>query len=387
VTLTGPGGGPAEPAAARPPGTPPVARGERASVRRIDRLTDLAIAGFLWTFRIGVLLIVVVGSIATLASGKYSLETWLDLIGNGLTLGSIYALIALGYTMVYGILRMINFAHGEIFTAGAFAGYFTAVALAGTGLLNANPLASLLSIALMIAVAMATSTVLAIGVERIAYRPLRTAPRLIPLISAIGASFFLQYTFRGLFGPGIYAYPDIGILGEEVPIEILNMRWVDVLVMASALLMMSVLYLFVMRTRLGTSIRAVSEDRDTAALMGIDANRAIVLTFAIGAAMAGAAGVLYGLKYTQVYFFSGFIPGIKAFTAAVLGGIGNVPGAMLGGLFLGLIESVGPTLFLDGLNVPSPNQLKDVIGFTMLVLVLVFRPSGILGERVARTRA
>ena len=361
--------------------------GAAARTKTNERALDAAIAAFLWAFRIVVVLVIVVGSYLTVSSGKYSIDVWVDLLVGGASLGGMYALIALGYTMVYGILRMINFAHGEIFTAGAFAGYFTAVALAGTGLLNANPLASLLSIALMIAVAMATSTVLAIGVERIAYRPLRTAPRLIPLISAIGASFFLQYTFRGLFGPGIYAYPDIGILGEEVPIEILNMRWVDVLVMASALLMMSVLYLFVMRTRLGTSIRAVSEDRDTAALMGIDANRAIVLTFAIGAAMAGAAGVLYGLKYTQVYFFSGFIPGIKAFTAAVLGGIGNVPGAMLGGLFLGLIESVGPTLFLDGLNVPSPNQLKDVIGFTMLVLVLVFRPSGILGERVARTRA
>jgi len=302
-------------------------------------------------------------------------------------LGSIYALIALGYTMVYGILRMINFAHGEIFTGGAFAGYFAAVALAQAGILNANALASLLSIAAMIAVAMAVSTAIAVGVERVAYRPLRNAPRLVPLISAIGASFFLQYTYRGLFGPGIYAYPDVTILAQPFPIAILNMRWVDVLVIVSAVVMMGGLYVFVMRTRLGTSIRAVSEDKDTAALMGIDANRAIVLTFAIGAAMAGAAGVLYGLEFRQIYFFSGFLPGIKAFTAAVLGGIGNIPGAMIGGLFLGLVEAVGPTLFLDGLNVPSPNQLKDVIAFTMLVLVLVFRPSGILGERISRSRA
>jgi branched-chain amino acid transport system permease protein len=356
-------------------------------VRTTERLTDAAISGFLWAFRIVVLFVVVVGSILTLTSGKYSLATWIDLIGDGLTLGSIYALIALGYTMVYGILRMINFAHGEIFTGGAFAGYFTAVALAHAGALNANPVASLLSIAAMIAIAMAVSTALALGVERVAYRPLRNAPRLVPLISAIGASFFLQYTFRGLFGPGIYAYPDVAILGEPFPIPILNMRWVDVLVIVSALVMMGGLYLFVMRTRLGTSMRAVSEDPQTAALMGIDANRAIVLTFAIGAAMAGAAGVLYGLEFRQIYFFSGFLPGIKAFTAAVLGGIGNVPGAMLGGLFLGLIESVGPTLFLDGFNVPSPTQLKDVIAFTMLVLVLVFRPQGILGERIARSRA
>jgi branched-chain amino acid transport system permease protein len=165
------------------------------------------------------------------------------------------------------------------------------------------------------------------------------------------------------------------------------MQWVEVLVIVSAIVMMTVLYLFVMRTKIGTAIRAVSEDKNTAALMGIDVNRSIVMTFAVGAAMAGAAGVLYALLFRQVTFFVGFIPGIKAFTAAVLGGIGNVPGAMLGGLFLGEIESIGPILFLDGLGVPSPNQLKDVIAFTMLVLVLVFRPSGILGERVSRDRA
>ena len=353
----------------------------------IERITDIAIVGFLWAFRIVVIFVVIVGSFLTLAEGKYAVETWVDLIGDGLALGSIYALIALGYTMVYGILRMINFAHGEIFMAGAFGGYFAAVALAQAGILNANPLASLLSIVIMMLVAAAVSVALALGVERVAYRPLRNAPRLVPLISAIGASFFLQYTFRGIFGPGIYAYPEVTVLAESVPIPVLNMRWVDVLVIVAAVIMMAGLYLFVMRTRVGTAIRAVSEDRGAAALMGIDANRAIVVTFVIGAAMAGAAGVLYVLMFRQVYFFSGFLPGIKAFTAAVLGGIGNVPGAMLGGLFLGLIESVGPTLFLAGLEVPSPNQLKDVIAFTMLVLILVYRPSGILGERIGRSRA
>jgi branched-chain amino acid transport system permease protein len=228
---------------------------------------------------------------------------------------------------------------------------------------------------------------LAVLVERIAYRPLRNAPRLVPLISAIGASFFLQYTFRGLFGPGIYAYPAIDVLGQNVPLSFIRLRWVDVLVVASALVMMAGLYLFVMRTKVGTAIRAVSEDKDIAALMGIDVNRVIVTTFAVGAAMAGAAGVLYALMFRQVFFFTGFIPGIKAFTAAVVGGIGNVPGAMLGGLFLGLTESIGPTLFLDGFGVPSPNQLRDVIAFTMLVLVLVFRPSGLLGERVTEHKA
>jgi len=357
------------------------------NVRHFDRLTNLAIAAFLWAFRIVVILVVVVGSALTLASGKFNADTWFSLLGNGLTLGSIYAMIALGYTMVYGILRMINFAHGEIFTGGAFGGYFAAVALAQAGVLGANPILSLVSIVIMMLVGAAISVLIATGVERVAYRPLRNAPRLVPLISAIGASFFLQYTYRGFFGPGLYAYPDIAILNQPAPIPLLNWRWVDVLVVVGALAMMSVLYAFVMRSRMGKSIRAVSEDKDTAALMGIDANQAIVMTFVIGAAMAGAAGVLYGLTYKQVFFFSGFIPGIKAFTAAVLGGIGSVPGAMIGGLFLGIIEAVGPTLFLSGLGVPSPNQLKDVAAFTMLVLVLVFRPTGIMGVKTEGQRA
>jgi branched-chain amino acid transport system permease protein len=228
---------------------------------------------------------------------------------------------------------------------------------------------------------------IALLVERVAYRPLRNAPKLVPLISAIGASFFLQYTFRGFLGPGIYAYPSVDVLEQTIPGGFLRLRWIDILVIGSALLLMLALYLFVQRTKLGTAIRAVSEDKSTAALMGIDVNRAIVTTFAIGAAMAGAGGVLYCLMFKQVFFFTGFVPGIKAFTAAVLGGIGNIPGAMLGGLFLGQVESVGPALFLDGLGVPSPNQLKDVIAFTMLVLVLVFRPSGLLGERISSQRA
>lgn len=353
----------------------------------VEKLTDLSIAVFLWGFRIAVVLVVVGGSVLTLAGGKYSGAQWLDLVADGIAQGSIYALIALGYTMVYGILRMINFAHGEIFMAGAFGGLFAAQALAQSGFLNQSPVASLVSVVLTILVAMVVSASLALLVERIAYRPLRTAPRLVPLISAIGASFFLQYTFRGFFGPGIYAYPAVEVLEEPVPIPGLPIEWVNVLVIGAAVAMMAGLYAMTMRTKIGKAMRAVSEDKDVAALMGIDVNYVIVFTFAVGAAMAGAAGVLYGLTFRQVFFFTGFIPGIKAFTAAVLGGIGNVPGAMAGGMFLGLIESVGPTLFLDGLNVPSPNQLKDVIAFTMLVLVLVFRPSGLLGERITVKKA
>jgi branched-chain amino acid transport system permease protein len=351
----------------------------------MERITDVAIAAVLWAFRIAVVLLVIVGSALTLASARYSGAAWLSLIVSGAVLGSIYALVALGYTMVYGILRLINFAHSEIFMAGTFGGYFVATGLSGIGFLNLNPLTSVISVLLMMAGAIAVSVTLALLVERIAYRPLRNAPRLVPLISAIGASFFLAYTFRGFFGPGIYAYPTVTILDADVPLGLagFRMKWVDVLVLTSAVVMMAGLYLFVQRTKAGTAIRAVSEDKATAALMGIDVNRAIVMTFAIGAAMAGAAGVLYGLVFRQVFFLNGFVPGIKAFTAAVLGGIGNIPGAMLGGIFLGQVEGVGPTLFLSGLHVPAPNQLRDVVAFTMLVLVLIFRPSGILGERVA----
>jgi branched-chain amino acid transport system permease protein len=357
------------------------------NARLVERITDAAIAGVLWAIRIGVLFLVVGGTALTLLSGQYTAQTWTSLVVSGLVLGSIYALIALGYTMVYGILRLINFAHGEIFMAGAFGGYFVATGLSGIGFLNLNPLTSVISVVLMMLGAMAVSVTLALLVERIAYRPLRNAPKLVALISAIGASFFLQYTFRGLFGAGIYAYPDVGVLADKIPIPFLAVKWVDALIVASAVVMMSALYVFVTRTRIGTAIRAVSEDASAAALMGIDVNRAIVTTFAVGAAMAGAAGVLYGLVFRQVNFLSGFLPGVKAFTAAVLGGIGNVPGAMLGGIFLGQAESVGPTLFLSGLQVPSPAQLKDVVAFTMLVMILVLRPSGLLGERITGQRA
>ena len=353
---------------------------------RFERLTDLAIAAFLWVFRIAVVFIVVVGSFLTITSGRFGPATWLDLAISGLVLGSIYALIALGYTMVYGILRMINFAHGEIMMSGAVGGYFTAVWLSGAGILNANPLVSIAAIVLMILVATVIAVSISLLVERIAYRPLRNAPRLVPLISAIGASFVIQYSFRGFLGPGISTYPTVTFLSERLPLPF-DVSVLDVVIVFSAVVMMAGLYLFVQRTRFGTAIRAVSEDQQAARLMGIDVNRTIVLTFGIGAAMAGAAGVLYGLLFKQVYYFTGFVPGIKAFTAAVLGGIGNIPGAMLGGIFLGEVESIGPILFLSGLGVPAANQLKDVVAFTMLVLILVFRPSGLLGERVSRQRA
>ncbi len=338
----------------------------------------------MWLIGAAILTIVILGSVATLSQGKYSFYHWFDFVIFGLAQGSIYALIAMGYTMVYGTLRMINFAHSEVFMSGPYTAYYVAAAFYSSGFLDRHPVTSLLAIFL---VSMATSTLVAVLLERIAYRPLRNAPRLVPLITAIGASFFLQYTFRGLYGSGFQAYPVVKILeGEWMVGEFRILKFQAVVIIAAALLMAG-LFLFIQRSRIGKAIRAVSEDKETSSLMGIDVNKMIVTTFVIGGMAAGAAGVLYALMFKQVHFFMGFIPGIKAFTAAVLGGIGNIPGAMLGGIFLGLIESVGPSLFLDGLGIIAPYQLKDAIAFILLVFVLIFRPTGILGERLAVKKA
>jgi len=338
----------------------------------------------MWFIGAAILALVIWGSAATLSHRKYSSLHWFDFIVFGLAQGSIYALIAMGYTMVYGILRMINFAHSEVFMSGPYTAYYVAAAFYSSGFLDRQPIISLIAIFL---VSMATSTLIAVLLERIAYRPLRAAPRLVPLITAIGASFFLQYTFRGLYGSGFQAYPVVKILeGEWMFGEFRILKFQGVVIIAAALLM-AALYSFIQRTRMGKAIRSVSEDKETSSLMGINIDRMIVTTFVIGGMAAGAAGVLYAVMFKQVHFFMGFIPGIKAFTAAVLGGIGNIPGAMLGGIFLGLVESVGPTLFLDGLGIVAPYQLKDAIAFILLVLVLIFRPTGILGERLAIKKA
>ena len=340
---------------------------------------------FMWVVGAGLLLLIIVGTFLTIQTGKYSANQWFDLAVFGLAQGSVYALIALGYTLVYGILRMINFAHSEIFMSGAYIGYFVATAMQRSGFIVRNPL---LGILLIFLTAMATSAILAVLLERIAYRPLRGAPRLVPLITAIGASFFLQYTFRGLFGTQTRSYPEIAFIKGTVPLfGDFQIQKIQIIVIVAAALMMGFLHFFVQYTKTGKAMRAVSEDKAVAALMGIDVDAIIVRTFVLGAALAGAAGVLYCFMFRIVTFTMGFIPGIKAFTAAVLGGIGNPPGAMLGGLFLGIFESLGPTLFLDGLGIPAPYQLKDVIAFTMLVMVLIFRPTGILGERLGRTKA
>ena len=332
----------------------------------------------LWLVAAVVLGAMILGSFLTLAEGRYTITQWRDLVINGVALGAVYALIALGYTLVYGILFMINFAHGEVFMAGAFTAYFAADALADVGLIDSNPIFAL---AIIFAVAMLTSMVIAVLLERIAYRKLRGAPRLVPLITAIGASLFLQYAFRGLYGSGVRSYPNVPLLDGSIDIAGIPFRTTQLMVIISAIVLMIGLWYLINRTRTGRAMRAVSEDRETAALMGINVDATIVRTFAIGGVLAGAAGVLYALIFSQVFFAMGFIPGIKAFTAAVLGGIGNIAGAMIGGFGLGILEQVGPNLFLTGFGVPGANQLRDGIAFAVLVIVLIIRPTGILGRK------
>jgi branched-chain amino acid transport system permease protein len=300
---------------------------------------------------------------------------------------------------------MINFAHGEVFMAGAYIGFFAIYAMDQSGFLQEQTLIALL---LTILTGVIASVIIAILLERIAYRPLRAAPRLVALITAIGASITLQQLFLNLFGSSPRTYPntsffvgqgiwgcetvegattcqgidlisgryDIFLFGEEIRI-----RPIYFLVLFVSLALMAALWFFVQRTRTGKSMRAVAEDQDTAALMGVNVDRVIVITFILGAAMAGAGAVLFALYNRQVTPFMGFVPGIKAFTAAVLGGIGNIPGAMFGGLFLGVIEAVLPShLALD-------NQLKDLVAFGTLVLFMIFRPTGIFGEVLSKKRA
>jgi branched-chain amino acid transport system permease protein len=329
--------------------------------------------------------VIAVGLFNTFRTGAYSTAQWATLVFAGLAQGSIYALIALGYTLVYGILLMINFAHGEVYMAGAFSTVFLAHAFDRSGFLNNNPLVAIL---ILMVFSAGISTGIALLLERIAYRPLRNAPRLIPLITAIGASFALQYTFRGLYGTQFRAYPSVTWLSQTWSIFGFTVPRVQPVVFISALALMFALYFYVERTKTGKAMRAVSEDKDVARLMGINIDRVIVSTFALGGAQAGAAGIFNGLfRPAGVYYFMGFFPGIKAFTAAVLGGIGSIPGAMIGGLLLGLIESLGPNLILEGLGIPGANQLKDAIAFMILVMILIFRPQGIFGERLAEKKA
>ncbi|MBN1666173.1 MAG: branched-chain amino acid ABC transporter permease [Anaerolineales bacterium] len=320
-----------------------------------------------------------------ISSNIYGPDTWVRFTISGLIIGSVYSVIAIGYTLVYGILFMINFAHGEIMMLGAFAGYFVLEILnaiiidpaADLNFLNAYPI---LAILLAFLAGMTFSALSGFFLEKIAYRPLRNAPRLIPLISAIGASIFLQNAAQLIFGPKRRTYINPEFLTRSEGWKILVggkevvLTYTGVFTFVLSVLILVGLWTLVQRTRLGRAMRAVAEDKQTAALMGIDVNRVISLTFLISGGLGGAAGVMWGIHNGIIYHYVGFIPGLKAFTAAVLGGIGNLPGAMIGGIFLGVVESLGPAAL--GIDF----QLKDVIAFSILVLILIFRPSGILGE-------
>jgi branched-chain amino acid transport system permease protein len=308
---------------------------------------------------------------------------------DGLLLGFMYALIALGYTMVYGVLEFINFAHSEIFIFGAFVGVEILLSLQSAGWLTRLPWALVLIVVLL--AGMLASGLLAVTVERVAYRPLRAAPRLIPLISAIGVSFFLQDVIRLIESVWRNAfnlvYPTIDVMNHRFELtSTMDVSVRSLVVIVAALAMLWALHALVNRTRIGTAIRAVAEDQAAASLMGINVNRIISLTFLIGGAMGGAAGVLFGIQYSLINPYTGFIPGLKAFTAAVLGGIGNIPGAMLGGLVLGLLEAFAASYMSLLTGGAFGAEYKDIFAFSVLILILIFRPKGLLGE-VVRGRA
>jgi branched-chain amino acid transport system permease protein len=297
------------------------------------------------------------------------MEQFFQQLTNGLAVGSIYALIALGYTMVYGVLRLINFAHGDLFTYGAYLGLTVL-----TSLVLQDKIGLAGGILVLVVLVMGLVAVIGVALERAAYRPLRESPRLSAVVSALGASIFLQNALMLVYGARYQVYPDIlpqssvSLLGLDVPV----MRIVVVL---ASVAMMAVLYLFVQKTKTGTAIRAAAIDQGAARLMGIDVDRVVRLVFVIGPALGGAAGLLVGLYYGQINFTMGWIYGMKAFTAAILGGIGNIPGAMVGGLLLGVVEALGAAYLSFA--------WKDAFAFFVLIVILIVRPSGLLGERVA----
>jgi branched-chain amino acid transport system permease protein len=293
---------------------------------------------------------------------------------NGTVLGATIGLIALGYTMVYGIIQLINFAHGEIFMIGAFSGLYAYGHVIPESL-RANPAVAL---PVVMVSAMAASTAVAMLTERFAYRPLRHAPRLAPLITAIGVSIALQEAIRLFYpnGKNPQFFPRM-ISDESFKVADVTIPWTSVFTVVTALVLMLALEAFVNRTRLGKAMRATSQDPETAQLMGIDTDKVIVLAFALGGALAGVAGVIQGVRFTQIDFRIGFLAGIKAFTAAVLGGIGNIRGAMLGGFVIGIVEALATEY------IPHGSAWKDVWAFVVLIVVLTVRPQGLLGERVA----
>lgn len=298
------------------------------------------------------------------------MQEFLQQLVNGLTMGSVYALVALGYTMVYGILKLINFAHGELFMLGGFFGLTWLTASAFSGLLK-SPLLGLLVLFLLV---MAMVAVIGVLLDRVAYKPLRRSPRLAAVVSALGASIFLQNAVMLVFGSGYLVFPDVArdIYWMVGGVKITLMR---VIIFLVAVCFMVGLYLLVQKTQLGAAMRAASLDHDTSRLMGIDVDKIIMLVFVIGPALGAAAGLMVGLYYRQINFAMGWTYGIRAFTAAIMGGIGNIPGAMIGGLLLGIIETLGAGYISA--------TWKDAISFAILIFILIWRPTGLLGERVA----
>ena len=353
---------------------------------------------FLTFIRVALITVIVAGLLAFIAQqvdpdnafaswrnpGASSLsgDQFKGLLIAGLSQGSMYGLIALGYSMVYGVLGFINFAHGEVFMLGAMSGFVTSDKLFQAGLWESN---FVLSLFIVVVVAIMVSTSTAVIMERVAYRPLRNSPRLIPLITSLGVSFFIQNAVLGLLGPTTKSYPQLPEwLSKERSILTLEIEGTKLMVVVVAAVSMASLWYFVERTKTGQAMRAVAEDKEIAALMGINVDRTIVTTFAIGGAMAGVAGILWGLLFRSVTHVTGFLPGIKAFTAAVVGGVGNLGGAMAGGLSLGTAESVAPLVLLEPLGVSGVSQLKDAVAFTVLVAVLLFKPAGLFGERLSQ---
>ena len=281
---------------------------------------------------------------------------------NGLSLGSIYALIALGYTMVYGIIQLINFAHGDVLMVGAYAGF------AGMVLLHLDPFTSLLA-------AMIICAILGMLIERLAYKPLRHSTRIAVLITAIGMSLLIEYVTMYLVGAEARAYPaQTGWLGASYHFGGVNLSMIQIIIVVVSVILMVVLQFIIKKTRIGKAMRAVSQDQDAAKLMGISVDNTISFTFALGSALAGAAGVLWGLYYTSITPLMGIMPGLKAFVAAVLGGIGLIPGALVGGYLVGLLETIVNSLGLS--------TFRDAAVFLVLIIVLIFKPAGILGKNV-----
>ncbi len=297
------------------------------------------------------------------------MEEFLQQLTNGLAVGGIYALIALGYTMVYGVMKLINFAHGDLFTIGAYLGLTLLTSLSLTDRIGA--LTGVLVLALMV---MGLVGIVGIVLERSAYRPLRESPRLSAVVSALGASIFLQNTVMLIYGAKFHFYPQ-NILPKFVFHLVIPIPFMRIVILLTSLIMMAALYLFIQKTKIGTAIRAAAIDQGAARLMGIDVDQVIMLVFLIGPALGGAAGLMVGLYYGHINFTMGWVYGLKAFTAAILGGIGNIPGAMVGGLLLGVIEALGAAYISIA--------WKDAIAFCVLILILIVRPTGLLGERVA----